>query len=445
MEQINAALPISARDWHRRIWRLAGPIILSNMSVPLVGVVDTAVVGHLPDPIYIGAVALGAVIFSFLFWGFGFLRMGTTGFAAQAYGAGDATEIRSTLARALLLAAGIGLTVIALQRPIGAVAFWALEGSAELEGLANDYYRIRIWSAPAALANYAVLGCLIGIQNTRAALAVQLVLNLTNMALDFIFVLGFEWGVEGVALASVASEYLAVLFACWLLARNIARLGGEWRRSHILYAPRLWALLHLNLNIFLRTLCLISALFYFTAMGTRLGAITLAANAVLMHMHMLLAHGLDGFAHAAEALIGGAYGARDREAFRAAVRASTIWALVVAGIYTVVYAALGGSIIGIITGIEEVRTAAERYLPWVLLSPLISVWSFQLDGIYIGSTRPVEMRNSMLLSLAVFLAATWVLMPLWGNHGLWLSFMIFMLARALTLGAWYPRIERAMG
>lgn len=408
------------------------------------GAVDTAVVGHLPDPVYIGAVALGSIIFSFLFWGFGFLRMGTTGFVSQARGAGDATEVRSTLARALLLAAGLGALIVLLQTPIAAVAFGLLAGSAELEGLAHDYYAVRIWSAPAALANYVALGCFIGIQNTRAALATQLVLNLTNVVLDLLFVLGLGWGVKGVALASVVSEYVNILFAAWLLRRNLARLGGIWQRSHILYTPRLKALLHVNINIFVRTFCLISAFFYFTAMSTKLGEVTLAANAVLMHMHLLLSHGLDGFAHAAEALVGGAYGARNRPAFHAAVRVSTIWALVVAGVYTLIYAVFGTSVIAIITSIEEVRAAAGRYLPWVLLSPLISVWSFQLDGIYVGSTRTAEMRNSMLLSLAVYLVASWILVPRWGNHGLWLAFMIFMLARALTLGWWYPRIERVL-
>lgn len=444
MDKSSTALPTSTREWHRRVWKLAGPIILSNMSVPLVGAVDTAVVGHLPDPIFIGAVALGAIIFNFLFWGFGFLRMGTTGFVAQAYGADDPTEVRSTLARALLLAAGFGLAVIALRGPIGLLVFWAFEGSAPLESLANSYYVIRVWSAPAALANYAVLGCLIGIQNTRAALTIQLVLNATNVLLDLIFVLALGWGVEGVAIASLLSEYLALAVGLVIVARYLKRIGGEWNWSHILYMPRLKALLHVNFNIFVRTLCLIFAFFYFTAQGTKLGEITLAANAILMHLQYFLAYGLDGFAHAVEALAGGAYGARNRSAFRAAVRVTTLWALVLAGVYTLLYATLGTTIIGIITGIESVRLEAVRYLPWVLLSPIVSVWSYQLDGIFIGTTRPVEMRNGMLLSLLVYLIATWQLIPLWGNHGLWLSLMIFMVMRALTLGLWFGRIERSM-
>lgn len=444
MKQSNNALPPFDPAWHRRVWLLAGPIILSNISVPLVGAVDTAVVGHLPDPIYIGAVALGAIIFNLLFWGFSFLRMGTTGFVAQAYGAADATEVRSTLARALLLAVVLGAVVIALQVPIGLLAFWVLSGSTELESLADSYYAIRVWSAPATLANYAILGCLIGIQRTRAALALQLVLNITNVILDFLFVLGFSWGVQGVARASVVSEYIAVFFGLWVVHRNLRGIGGEWKLEHILYAPRLKALLHVNFNIFVRTLCVIFAFFYFTAQGTRLGEVILAANAVLMHLQHFLAYGLDGFAHAAEGLVGSAYGARNRIAFRSAIKVTTLWALIVAGVYTLLYATLGTYLIGIITGIEVVRSAAANYLPWMLASPILSVWSFQLDGIFIGTTRPIEMRNGMILSLVVYLLATSLLIPLWGNHGLWMALMIFMVARAITLGLWYPRIERSM-
>lgn len=437
-------LPLSFRDWHRRVWRLAGPIILSNLSVPLVGAVDTAVVGHLSDPVYIGAVALGSILFNFLFWGFGFLRMGTTGFIAQALGAGDSVEVRTTLFRALLLAGGLGLAVIVLQYPIARTAFWALQGSQQLENLAHEYYLVRVWSAPATLINYAILGCLIGIQNTRAALVLQLALNLTNIALDFLFVAGFGWGVTGVALASVLSDYGAAGLGLYLLSQALQPRADEQRLYPILQLARIKALLHVNANIFIRTLCLIFTFFYFTAQGTQLGELTLAANAILMHLQHFLAYGLDGFAHAAEALVGGAYGARSRTAFRAAVKTSSLWALLVAGLYTLVYALLGVSIIGMITGIEAVRTTAAAYLPWLVLSPIVSVWSYQLDGIFIGTTRPVEMRNGMLLSLLVYLAATWLLVPYWGNHGLWLSLMIFMVMRALTLGAWYPRIERAL-
>lgn len=436
--------PQPGRHSHRRVWALAVPIILSNLSVPLVGAVDTAVVGHLPDPVYIGAVALGAVIFNFLYWGFGFLRMGTTGFVAQAYGAGDGIEVRATLARGVLIGVILGALLVAVQSPLLHLALWAFEGSARLESLAADYYRIRIWSAPAALVHYAFLGTLIGVQNTRAALALQLVLNGTNVVLDVLFVVGLGWGVEGVAAATLISEITAAACGALLVRRALRHLSGPWRRSHLLDASRLRALLRANANIFVRTLCLIFAFSYFTAQGTKLGEAVLAANAVLMHLQQFLAYGLDGFAHAAEALAGGAYGARDRRAFRAAARASTHWALLVAVVYLLVYAALGTQLIDLFTGIDAVRNEAYAFLPWVLASPLISVWSFQLDGIFIGTTRTREMRNGMLVSLAVYLLAVELLLPLWGNHGLWLSLLIFLAARALTLGIFYPRIERSL-
>lgn len=434
------ALPVTSAEWHRRTWSLAGPIILSNMSVPLVGAVDTAVVGHLPDPVYIGAVAIGALIFSFLYWGFGFLRMGTTGFVAQSYGAGDAQEAGRVLLRALSLALVFGIALVLLQQPVGTLSFWLLQGGVELESLAADYYRIRIWSAPAVLANYAALGCLIGLHNTRAALVMQLVLNLANVGLDLLFVLYFDWGVRGVAFASVVSEYLALAAGLIMVRSNLQRIGTRLTRHGILNNDKLKALVHVNFNIFIRTLCLIFAFAYFTAKGAFFGETVLAANAVLLHFQSILSYGLDGFAHAVEALAGSAYGARNKSAFRSAVFYTTLWAVVLAAIYTLVYGLFGTQIIQVLTGIDSVKQAAADYLPWVLVSPLLSVWSFQLDGIFIGATRTVEMRNAMIISLAVYLAAVTLTLPLWGNHGLWLSLIIFMVVRALTLGWKLPAI-----
>ncbi len=430
--------------WHRRVWRLAWPIVLSNLSIPLVGAVDTAVVGHLPDPSFIGAVALGAVIFSFLFWGFGFLRMGTTGFIAQAHGRGDSGEIVATTFRALLLALLLGAGVILVQKPVAILAFWALEGGAHLEGLAAQYFQIRVWSAPATLVNYTVLGVLIGLQRTGTALMLQLLLNGCNIALDLVFVVGFAWGVEGVALASLTADWLAAIAGAAVLTRLMPRREFAVDRKRLLAPDRMWALLRVNANIMVRTLCLIFAFFYFTAQGTRLGEQTLAANAVLMHMQHFLAYGLDGFAHAAEALAGGAFGAGRLRQFRSAVRATTLWATVVAVGYALVYATFGDAIVSLMTDIEPVRQRANEFLPWLVVLPLLSVWSFQLDGIFIGATRTTEMRNGMIISLAVYLSGAWVLVPLLGNHGLWLALSVFMISRAVTLALWYPRIEREL-
>lgn len=416
------------------------------MTVPLVGAVDTAVVGHLPDPVFIGAVAVGAIIFNFLYWGFGFLRMGTTGFVAQALGADDLEELRSAFARALLLAGMLGVGIILLQAPVGIFALWAFEASDRVEGLAESYYSIRVWSAPAALANYAILGLLIGTQNTRAALALQLLLNLMNVVLDLFFVVGLGLGVKGVAAATFISEWSAAAAGLYIASRQLKGLGAVGRLSaaRVLDASRLRAMMRVNANIFIRTLGVIFAFFYFTSVSARMGDITLAANAVLIHFLHFMAYGLDGFAYAAEALAGNAYGRRNLAAFRSAVKASCVLALIVALGYCVVYFLTGTLIIYALTGIDAVREHAVAFLPWAVASPIIGVWSYLLDGIFIGTTRTTEMRNGMIISVIVYLAAIWLLLPAWGNQGLWSALFIFLLVRALTLGAWYPRIEKAL-
>jgi len=428
---------------HARVWRLAGPIILSNLSVPLLGAVDTAVMGHLPDPAYIGGVAIGGLVFSYIYWGFGFLRMGTTGFVAQAEGAGDADEIRAVLARGLLLAGSFGGLVIALQLPIALAAFGIIEASAKVEGLARTYLFIRIWGAPAALANYVAIGWLIGMQRTGATFVLTVFLNGLNILLSLLFVLGFGWGIEGVALATLIAEWSAALLALALIGARLKRIGGNWQWTRILEQSRLVRMVRVNFDIFIRTLCLLTAFAWFTAQGAKFGDTVLAANAVLLIFQTFIGHGLDGFAHAAEALVGSAIGARDRAAVREAVRVSTIWAGIVAGLFALVYLVGGSLIVAILTNIETVRATAHVYLVYVIVSPLLSVWSFQLDGIFIGATRTAEMRNAMLLSLAAFIAAEQILVPSLANHGLWLAFLVFMVARAVTLAIWYPRIERA--
>jgi len=439
---VRTHLPTTAPGWYRRVWALAWPIMLSNVSIPLVGIVDTAVVGHLPNPTYIGAVALGAVVFSFLYWGFGSLRMGTTGLVAQAAGAEDWNELRATLVRSLLLAVLFGITILVLRNPAAEVAFWALDGSAAVEAFARQYYEIRVFGAPAALVNYVLLGFVIGIQDTRAALFLMVALNVTNVVLDLIFVMGFGWGVEGVAAASLISEYFAVALGAFVILRILARLGGRLERYRILDRSRLKTILGVNLNIFIRTFCLLIAFFHFTSTSARLGDVILAANAVLMHFQTFMAYSLDGFAHAVEALAGSAYGARDRRAFASAVRASTVCAFAVAIVYCIVYAQFGSSIVALITGVADVRSTATEYLPWLVAMPVVAVWSFQLDGIFIGATRTAAMRNAMLVSLAAFLAAVWLLLPMWGNHGLWAAMMVLMVVRAATLSVGYPRIVR---
>jgi MATE family multidrug resistance protein len=435
-----AALEVS----HRKVWILAGPIILSNISQPLVGAVDTAVVGHLPGPESIGAVALGALIFSFLYWGFGFLRMGTTGFVARAFGIGDWQGLSDTLLRVLILAVGLGLAAVALGRGIIDLALYLLESSAEVEGLAADYAHIRIWSAPAVLCVYAFSGVLIGLHDTRSAFALQLLLNIANMLFDLLFVIGFGWGVEGVALASVLAEYLAVGFGAWLLRRPIRRACVDFDRRRLLDRDALRLLFTANLNIFVRTLCLLFAFSYFTAMGAKQGEIILAANAILMHLQSIMAAALDGFAHAVEAMAGSIYGAGRRRLFRRAVVISGSWGLLIALLMGAAYLLFGESIIGLFTAIDEVAASALLFLPWMVASPLVSVWSFLLDGIFIGTGHTREMRNAMIVSLLAYLAFLQWSLPAFGNHGLFAGLLVLMVLRALSLLYYFPGIEAAM-
>jgi len=419
---------------------LAGPIMLSNVSVPLVGAVDTAVVGHLPEPTSIGAVALGALIFGFVFWGFGFLRMGTTGFIARAYGANDLQDLADTLLRVMFLALFFGVLLITLGSPIVSLSMFLLDSSAEIETLTSDYALIRIWSAPATLCIYVLTGVFIGMHNTARAFVLQLVLNITNVLLDVWFVLGLELGVEGVALATLIAEYLAAGFGLYLLRDNLKYAINQFNRRRLLDRKALVALMQANGDIFIRTLCLMFSFAYFTAESARMGEVILAANAILMHLLNIMAYGLDGFAHAAEALTGSAYGASQKALFKRAVRLTTVWAFIIAVMVSLAYLLLGPLILQLFTGIEDVLETALVYLPWMIVSPLLSIWSFQLDGIFIGTGYTREMRNAMIISMLFYLAALSLLIPWLGNHGLFLGLSLFMIFRAISLGWYYPRI-----
>ena len=433
------------RNTHRRVWLIAGPIIISNISVPMLGAVDTAVIGHLPDPKYLGGVAIGAMVFTFIYWGFGFLRMGTGGLTAQAFGARDADEVRACLARAAVIGIPVALILIALQLPIATAAFSILEASPDVEALAQEYFFVRIWGAPATLMNFALLGWFIGCQNTKAALWHQLSLNGVNIVLDLVFVLGFGWGVTGVAAATAIADGVAVMIGLFLALPILRKLGGGFVGAEILEASKIRRTIALNVDIFIRTICLVLAFAYFTAQGAAFGNVVLAANAVLLNFQTFMAHALDGLAHSAEALGGEAIGARDRKAFRDAVRVSVFWGMVVAVGFTLVYLIAGPFIIDVLTGIETVRETSREYLVWSAAMPLIAVFPFLLDGIFLGGTRGATMRNAMIVSLLIYLACCYILVPLWGNDGLWASLAIFMGARGLTLGVCYPALARSVG
>ncbi len=414
-------------------------MILSNISVPLLGMVDTGVVGHLDSPVYLGAVAVGAMVFSFLYTGTNFLRMGTTGITAQSYGADDNDGLRVALGQAVIVAMAMAAVMIALQRPIESLAMGLVGAEPGVEAGAIEYFRIRIWSAPGTLANMVLIGWFIGLSNARVPLLIFLTINVTNIVLDLIFVIGLGMKVDGVALASVIAEYTGLAVGLTFAARSLRRRTGHWPMERLTRVREYAAFFAVNASLLVRTLALVFAIAFVTAQGARMGEIVLAANAILMNLQNLLAFGLDGIAHAVEALVGRAVGQKNKAAFERAVKLCLKWSLYFAIGYAAAYAVGGPLLIAILTDIDEVRVATNMYLPWMIASPLISVWSFLYDGVFVGATRAKEMRDIMLVStFAVFLPAWYLLLP-FGNHGLWLAFMIFMAARGVGMHIVYRR------
>ncbi|MEL7186187.1 MAG: MATE family efflux transporter [Pseudomonadota bacterium] len=423
----------------REVWRIAAPMILSNISVPLLGMVDTGVVGHLDGPAYLGAVAIGATIFTFIYTGMNFLRMGTTGIAAQAFGADDRSGVRASLGQALIVSLLIALSLIALQVPIGRFALAILGGEPATQGFAAEYFRIRIWSAPGTLANFAIIGWFIGLQNARAPLAIFLTINFVNIVLDLVFVLMLGMKVDGVALASVIAEYSGLVVGTVLVIRELRHHGDSWPLERLTNVAAYKAFFSVNGNIFIRTIALLTAFSFVTAWGARLGPLVLAANAVLMNFQMLASLGLDGIAHAAEALVGKAIGEKRRDALERAVNLTLKWSAIFAVGFTLAFLLGGKWIIVLLTDLEDVRATAYTYLPWLIVSPLISVWCFLYDGVFIGATRAKEMRNVMVVSLLLIFFPTWYLTTSFGNHGLWFAFTAFIASRGIGMHIIYRR------
>ena len=429
------------RPTHHRVWALAAPMILSNISVPLVALVDSTVIGHLPHAHQLGAVAVGASLYTFLAWAMGFLRMGTTGFAAQAAGRSDGAALRQILLQGLLLAMGLALLLGALGVPLSGVALHFMQPSAELDQLTRDFFHTRLFGLPAALASYALVGWFLGTQNARAPLAILLSTNLINIVLNLWFVIGLDWGVVGSARASVIAEWSGALLGLWMTRRALRAYPG-----HIAWAAlKIWQswrpLLAVNRDIFLRSLALQSVFFLITVQGARLGDATVAANALLLNGLLLTAHALDGLAHAVEALCGHAIGARDRQSLRRSLVVAGGWSLIASLGFALLFTVAGHLFIAMQTDIPSVRETADTYLPYLAVLPLIAVWSYLLDGLFIGATRAREMRDGMLLTVLIVLPFAWVLQGL-GNHGLWITFLLFMAVRSLTLWAIAWRLNR---
>lgn len=433
----------------RRVLALAWPIVLANSAVPLLGLVDTAVIGHTGTVQGLGAIALGAIVFNFAYWSFGFLRMGTTGFTAQASGAGDEAEVRATLWRALLLAAVLAATLLVLQRVIIAVALALLGPSDEVGELTRGYFGVRIWGAPASLGTFALLGTFVGLGRTDLLLRTQIVLNGLNIVLNVLFAAVLGWGVVGIALGTALAEWttfvLAMMLAYRLLRSRHTDREPFWPWPRVLDADRARRTLAANLDIMVRTLALLSGFAWFTRQGASFGDTVLAANHVLLQLISASAYLLDGYAHATEVMVGRAIGARTRDAFDRAVRAATELAGATAVLLTGLVWWGGPSVIGLLTAHDPVRTAATSYLPFATLYIAVSFVAFQLDGVFIGATRTRDMRNAGLAALAVFLAATWAFVPRWANEGLWVAFVIYVAVRGASLLVHLPALRRSIG
>ena len=425
---------------HKRVLGVAIPIVLANATIPILGAVDTAVVGQLGLAVPIGAVGIGAIIITAIYWLFGFLRMGTTGLTAQSIGSGDQPETSALLVRGIIIGVVAGLILIITQVPVFLGALQLSPASIEVEDLAQKYLQIRVYSAPAAIALFGITGWLIAKEKTRAVLLLQLVLNGINIVLDLVFVLKLGWGVEGVAIATLIAEWSGLIFGLWLVREGFN--NSYWKNwAQIFDRVRLVQMAKVNGDIMIRSILLEIGFVSFLFLGSSFNDATLAANQILIQFLNITAYALDGFAFAAETLVGQALGSKNRPLFRRAVVMTSQWGLGTVILMALSFFIFGNSIINIMTTAEDVRTVSYEYLPWMVAAPLAGVAAWMLDGIFIGATRTADMRNMMFISFCVYLIALAILLPIYGNHGLWASLIIFSIARGITLGFKYPALE----
>ena len=425
---------------NRKILDLAVPNIISNILIPLLGIVDMTLMGHLGSDSYVGAVALGSLIFNFIYWSLGFLRMGTTGFTAQAYGRHDLPETLHILSRAMVLAISVGLMLIIIQRPVQWLGFRVLNGEPEVEALAIKYFRIRIWAAPATLSQFALLGWFIGMQNARIPMVISIVVNIVNIGFNYLFVIVAGYDTNGVAMGTVIAQYSGLVLSLYFFRRYFRKILKYWSLEAMLRINKLKEFMSVNKDIFIRTMCLVIVFSYFTARSASSDLSSggeetiLAVNSLLMQFFMFFSFLIDGFAYAAEALTGRFTGSGNRKGLVAIIRLLFIWGFGISIFFTLLYLTLGDFIFRLLTNIPSVIENARPFFIWIVLVPVISFVAFLWDGIYIGATAGKEMRNSMLIStLLVFFPVYFIAGKIAGNHGLWLAFILFMAARGITM------------
>ena len=430
-----------------RVFAIAGPAMLGNLTTPLLGLVATAAIGRLGEAHLLGGVAMAALVFDCIFWLFGFLRMGTVALTAQALGAGDATEQRAVLMRALIVAGLIGLILVALQVPLAYAIFTLMGGSDAVRAAAHTYFVVRIWSAPCALANFALLGWLIGIAHARTALALQIVINAINIALTIVLVLTYDYGIAGAAIAATIAELVGVAIGLYIAFRRVRQRSVSDHaiildRAIIFDRGKLLRMLSINRDIMIRTAALIAAFAFFTSQGARGGDTLLAANAVLHNFIMIGSFFLDGMATAGEQLCGYCFGARDRDGFVQASRRVIAWGLGFGVILTGAMSIWGDALIDFLTTSSDVRQAARQFMPFATLAPTMGVLAYTFDGIFIGATWARDMRNLMVTAFVIYLVTWWALQP-YGNAGLWIALLTFLVVRGLLQALRYPALLRA--
>lgn len=424
---------------HKPLFALAVPMIISNITVPLLGLVDTAVIGHLPHAYYLGASAVGAMIITFITWLCGFLRMSSVGLSAQTLGKQDPEQSFLVLVRGLLVAIAIALLVIVCQTPYFDLAFYLAGGSEEIQFYGRSYTDVRIWGLPASLGSLVVLGWLLGQQQAKPVMWILIITNLCNLILDLLFVLGFNWGLLGVAWATLIAEYLGFLTGLFFISiyfkqKVNAKINYQAALAHLFNVTKLKHYFALNRDILIRTLCLEICFVFITFQGARLGDEVVASNAILMNFILLISFGLDGIANGAEAMVGEAKGANNNKRLKTIVDTSLFWTFLFAVCYSVFFALGGQSFIHLISDIPAVNTLASTYLPWIIALPLLACWCYLYDGIYVGLMRADIMRNSMIISTFGCFFPAWYFLQSFGNHAIWAAFSLFMVVRGVSLG-----------
>ncbi len=417
---------------NKRILGLAVPSIISNITVPLLGLVDVSIVGHLGSATYIGAIAVGGMLFSMIYWIFGFLRMGTSGLTAQAYGRRDLAEVILSFVRSVGIAFGLGLLLILLQYPILKVAFTLIDATPAIKELASLYFRICIWGAPAVLGLYSFAGWFVGMQNSRFPMYIAITQNVVNIAASLFFVFVWNRGVAGVAMGTLVAQYAGLLMASLLWYGYYRRLWPKLNWKMLTDYEAMRSFFILNRDIFFRTLCLVAVTTYFTSRGAEQGDVILAVNTLLMQLFTLYSYIMDGFAYAGEALTGRYVGAHNRVDLERMIRALFAWGIGLALTFTLLYGIGGSSFLGLLTNEREVLNASSDYFYWVLAIPLAGMAAFLWDGIYIGATASRQMLYSMLVASASFFLLQGLLQQQMGNHALWMAFIVYLFLRGLV-------------